>query len=312
MTNKLLPSFIIIGAGKSGTTALHHFLSEHPEVFMTPVKETNFFELEGIPIQSDPVQDPERLYHYPQSINNWDDYTALFADAGYARAIGEASPMYLYGKRAPKHIHDTLPNVKLVAILREPVDRLYSRWLHLLRDGNDPIGPFEGCLDQNSIWWKRNDLIQEGFYGTHLKRYVELFSPDQLLVFLHDDLKHNPQQVMRDLFEFIGVNPDFQAPLEREYNVSGKPKNPVVDRLIGSNSILIQSAKRVAPGLVDQLKDGKVKQWLTNMRKQNMDRPTIDSAFKNTIFQEVYAEEVTKLETLINRDITHWKTKYTI
>jgi len=310
MTKTLLPSFIIIGAGKSGTTALHHFLSEHPEVFMTPVKETNFFELEGMPVLSDPTDDPERLYHYPQSINNWNDYNALFAQAGDVKAIGEASPMYLYGKRAPQHIHDKLPNVKLVAILREPVDRLYSRWLHLLRDGNDPIGSFEGCMDRESIWWKRNDLIQEGLYGTHIKRYVDLFTPDQLKIFLHDDLKHNPQQVMKELFEFIGVDPGFQAPLEREYNVSGKPKNSLVDRLIGSNSILIQSAKRIAPGVVNQIKDGKAKQWLTAMRKQNMDRPAIDKAFKNTIFQEVYADEVDKLEALIQRDLTHWKTKY--
>jgi hypothetical protein len=308
--SNLLPSFIIIGAGKSGTTALHHFLSVHPEVFMTPVKETNFFELEGLPTHTDPADDPDRLYHYPQSINNWSDYKALFAQAIDVKAIGEASPMYLYGKRAPQHIHEKLPNVKLIAILREPVDRLYSRWLHLLRDGNDPIGNFEGCLNRDSIWWKRNDLVQEGFYGTHLARYVELFPNDQLKIFLHDDLKHNSSKVMKELFDFIGVDSSFQAPLEREYNVSGKPKNSAVDRLIGSNSFVIQTAKKIAPSLVDQFKDGKAKQWLTNLRKKNMDRPTIDKAFKQQLFNEVYADEIDKLEQLIGRDLSHWKTKY--
>jgi hypothetical protein len=306
----LLPTFILIGAGKSGTTALHHFLNQHPDVFMTPVKETNFFELEGRPIVSDPKTDPDRLYHYPQSINNWEDYKGLFADSGKVKAIGEASPMYLYGKRAPEHIKERLPNVKLIAILREPVDRLYSRWTHLLRDGNDPIGPFEGCLNHDSIWWKRNDLVTEGFYGTNIKRYFDLFPKEQIKVFLHDDLRNDSEKVMRELFAFIGVDSDFKADLEREYNVSGKPKNKLIDTLIGSNSILIKSVKAIAPGLIDALKEGAAQKLLTNLRKKNMERPDVDKAFKYKLFNEVYAQEVNLLEEVIGRDLTHWKNKY--
>jgi len=310
MENTVLPTFIIIGAGKSGTTALHHLLNTHPEVYMTPVKETNFFELEGKPIISDPKDDPDRLYHYPQSVNTWEDYKNLFKEAGDVKAIGEASPMYLYGKDAAKNIKEKLPNVKIIATLREPVDRLYSRWLHLLRDGNDPIGDFEDCLDKKSIWWKRNDLVREGFYGTNIKRYIDLFPESQLKIFLYDDLRNKPDTVMKELFDFIGVDSKFEPPVDREYNVSGKPKNSFIDNLIGTNSVLINTAKKVAPSITNQFKDGRAKQWLTKLRKKNMDRPEIKKDFKLKLFNEVYYDEIDKLEKLINKDLSAWKNKY--
>jgi hypothetical protein len=310
MTNSPLPTFLIIGAGKSGTTAVYEFLDMHPEVFMSKIKETNFFELEGKPVIIDPKDDPENLFHYPQSINNWEDYKNLFKDAGQKKARGEASPMYLYGKRAPMHIKEKLPDVKLIAILREPVDRLYSRWLHIIRDQNETIGDFKGCLDKTSIWWRRNDLIKEGFFGTNLKRYFDIFPKSQLKVLIYDDLKENPEAVMKEIYEFIGVHPSFKPDLGREYNVSGKPKNPIIDKLIGTNGIIIKAAKKIAPSLMEKLKNGKAKQFLTNLRKKNMERPDVGNDFKLKLFNEVYLKEVELLEKLIDRDLTSWKTRY--
>ena len=305
---EILPNFIIIGAGKSGTTALHNYCHAHPEVFMTGVKETNFFELEGKPIESNSISDPERLYHYPQSINNWEDYKNLFKEVENEIAYGETSPMYLYGKRAPFHIREKLPYVKIIAILREPVNRLYSRWLHLLRDGNDPIGDFENSMDKSSIWWRRNDLVTEGFYFDHLKRYYELFPKEQIKVFLYDDLRQDSSKVMRELFDFIGVDSNFVPDLDREYNVSGKPKNAILDKLVGANSILIKTAKSVAPGLVEKLKESSgVNKVLLDVRKQNMERPDISMAFKKQLYDSVYKSQIEQLETLIDRDLSKWK-----
>jgi hypothetical protein len=310
MEKPTLPTFLIIGAGKSGTTAVYHFLDEHPDVFMSPVKETNFFELEGQPINKNTTDDPENLHHYPQSINTWSNYKKLFENAKNFKAVGEASPMYLYGKRSPEHIKNKLPDVKLIAILREPVDRLYSRWMHLLRDGAESIGEFENCLDRSSIWWKRNDLVTEGFYGTNLNRYTDLFPDSQLKVFLYDDLKQDPEKFMKEVFQFIEVDDTFKPSLEREYNVSGKPKNPLINNLIGTNSLLIKTAKKLIPISPEQLKKGRAKQLLTYIRKKNMDRPEISNEFKLKLFNEVYLSEVEKLEELINRDLSFWKTKY--
>lgn len=305
-----LPTFIIIGAGKSGTTALHNYCEAHPQVFMTSVKETNFFELEGHTINHNQEDDPEQLFHYPQSITTWEDYRNLFSEVTNEVALGETSPMYLYGKRAPQHIKEKLPDVKLIAILREPVNRLYSRWTHLLRDQNDPVAnmDFSQALDKDTLWWKRNDLVREGMYYTHISRYFELFDRSQLKVFLFDDLRNNSELVMQELFDFIGVDSSFKPDLDREYNVSGKPKNPIVDSLIGTNSILINTAKKLAPGLVEKIKQsGQAQKMLTDVRKKNMEKPVVSDDVNAAIYKKYYQEEVEKLEGLLQRDLSKWK-----
>ena len=157
---------------------------------------------------------------------------------------------------------------------------------------------------------QEEEVVTEGFYGSNIKRYFDLFPKEQIKVFLHDDLRNDSEKVMRELFDFIGVDSDFKADLEREYNVSGKPKNKLMDTLIGSNSVLIKSVKAIAPGLIDALKEGAAQKVLTNLRKKNMERPDVDKAFKHKLFNEVYAQKVNLLEEVIGRDLTHWKNKY--
>lgn len=303
-----LPTFVIIGAGKSGTTAIHEYCDQHPEVFMTRVKETNFFELEDQKISYTVKEDPERLHHYPQSINNLEDYKNLYLEAeGTEKALGETSPMYLYGKRAPTNIKKNVPEIKIVAILRQPIDRLYSRYLHLSRDGHQPTEHFEDALDQSTIWWKRNDLVTEGFYYTHLKRYYDLFNEKQIKIFLYEDLRQDSERIMRELFDFIGVDSTFRPSLETEYNVSGKPKNPIIDKLIGSNSILIKTAKSIAPNLISRLKNSPAAQkQLTDLRKKNLDRSKLSAEIRNRFLDEVYGDEIQKLSKLLARDLSHW------
>ena len=305
---KNMPTFIIIGAGKSGTTAIHHYCDQHPEVFMTRIKETNFFELEGQKIHYTKAEDPLLLNHYPQSVNNLKDYQALYREAeDDVRALGETSPMYLYGKNAPSKIREYVPDVKLIAILRQPIDRLYSRFLHLCRDGDQPTERFEDALNRDTIWWERNDLVTEGFYYTHLKRYFELFDRSQLKVFLYEDLRKDSEQLMVDLFTFIGVDPSFRPSLETEYNVSGKPKNALIDALIGSNSIIIKTAKALAPGLVNKLKGSPAAQKrLTDLRKKNLDRTPPSPEVRKRFIDEVYGKEIEQLGQLLNRDLSHW------
>lgn len=305
---KELPTFAIIGAGKSGTTAIHEYCDQHPEVFMTRIKETNFFELEGEKVIYTPEEDPLQFHYYPQSINNIKDYKALYLEAeGTEKALGETSPMYLYGKKAPQNIKRYVPDIKLIAILRQPTDRLYSRYLHLSRDGDQPNGNFEDALDKDSIWWQRNDLVSEGFYYSHLKRYFETFDRNQLKVFLYDDLRKDPEKVMTELFSFIGVDPTFRPSLETEYNVSGKPKNPIINSLIGSNSIIINAAKKIAPGLVSKLKNSPAAQkQLTELRKKNLDRTPPTPEIRQRFLDEVYGDEIQNLAKLLNRDLSHW------
>ncbi|QTN39560.1 sulfotransferase [Cryomorphaceae bacterium] len=301
------PTFLIIGAGKSGTTALHAYLDQHPDVYMSSVKETNFFALEGVDVKREGDQSEDQMEHYPWAITDRGEYLKLFEEAGKVSAKGETSPMYLYNEKAPVNIKAWNPEMKLIAILREPVDRLYSRYMHLVREHRAPSKDFMNCLDSNSIWWKRNDLVREGFYGTYIERYFNQFNPEQIKVFLYEDLRSDELRVIKEIYAFIGVDADFIPDTERQHNVSGKIKNPVVDALFGQRSILKRAIRSLAPGLVEKLRSSEgAQKMVQNIRSKNLEKAPLSPEDRRRIQEEVYASEMEKLSRLLNRDLGHW------
>jgi len=299
------PNFLVIGAGKSGTTSLYEYLKDHPEVFMSSVKETNFFALEGESIEQ--KNDPDQMHHYPWSITDYEDYQDLFKGVNKEKAVGEVSPMYLYSEKAALSIKERLPEVRLIAILRQPVDRLYSRYLHLARENRTPTSEFADTLNKKSIWWKRNDLIQEGFYHTHLNKYFQLFPKEQIKVVLYDDFRLNPQKVLKDIYEFIGVDSSYSPNLKTEFNVSGIVANKKIDSIIGQNSVVKKWIGTVAPQLFNYLSANKnIKSWVNQLRNRNLKRPSLSFELKKQV-NEIYKSEIDSLQSLINRDLSHWQ-----
>ena len=137
-----LPNFLIIGAMKSGTTSLYHYLKQHPQIYMSSIKEPNFFALEGSNLDFNGAEGKEQIQRLikRESIINIEEYRALFRRAAHETAIGEASPMYLYSPEAPYRIRYYVPEAKLITILRNPVERAYSAFLYMTRDGREPLG----------------------------------------------------------------------------------------------------------------------------------------------------------------------------
>lgn len=301
-----MPDFLIIGAGKSGTTSLDYYLQSHPEVYMCPVKEPNFFALEG-EAMVDEKDDPERLYHYPWSVTALDKYQALFEEAPAGAIKGDVSPMYMYGTKAPANIKRYIPDVKLIAILRQPAERLYSRYLHLAREDALPTSGFSDCLDRSSIWWRRNDLVQEGFYYTHLSRYFEMFPAEQIKVFLYDDIREDLQKSMHDLFDFLGVDQDVELDYSIQLNQSGFIKSKWKDKLIGQRSIVKYIMEKTAPALYNKLRNSNLlKKKIQNLRGKNLEKPGIEPRVYNKLTTEVYGEEIKNLQQLLQRDLSHW------
>ena len=183
----IMPNFLIIGAAKSGTSAIYHYLKQHPQIYMSPIKEPYFFAFEGEKLN---FQGPGLTIN-ESSIKEIESYRNLFQGVSDEVAIGEASTLYLYIPKAPTLIKQYVPNIKLIAILRNPVDRAYSSFMHLIRDQQEPITDFAQALKaeesriQNNwgFLWRYQDI---GFYSVQLKRYFEKFDRSQIKVYLYD------------------------------------------------------------------------------------------------------------------------------
>ena len=168
-----LPDFLIIGAPKAGTTALHAALARHQALFMSPVKEPKFFLIDGPP----PTRGggPGDIPTYREHIWRRADYEALFAGAPAGAFRGESTPFYLYDRQAQRRIRDLIPDVKMIAMLRDPVERAHSNWTHLWSAGLDPIDDFvAACADEDrrvaAGWAQFWHYTRLGRYGEQLEQ----------------------------------------------------------------------------------------------------------------------------------------------
>lgn len=301
-----LPNFIVIGAGKSGTTTLYEFLAQHPQVHMSAIKETNYFAL----TEADKVaaeNDPEQQFNFGESVWDWQSYQALFNPSEAKKALGEVSPKYLYTALAADRIKAEIPEVKLIAILRHPAERLHSRHTHLVRENRHVGQDIAEAVQRDSIWWRRNDLVPEGFYYKHLSYYYQLFKKEQIKVYLFEDLQQNQDQLLQDLFGFIGVDANFKPKSEVRYNVSGKVKNPIVDGLIGQKSVLKRVVGSISPQLINTLKKSRwMRDKLEQARAKNLEKIPLSKESKQLVINQIYKEDIEQLQTLIGKDLSHW------
>ncbi len=221
------PNFLIIGATKSGTTSLYHYLSQHPEIYMTPIKEPHFFAYEGQTLDFKGTGDME-IASQMIVTERW-RYEQLFEGVTNEKAIGEASAMYLYCEGTAERIKQYLPDVKLIVILRNPIERAYSSYIHLRRDQREHLTDFMEALDAEesrieSNWMPIWHYKKMGFYFEQLNIYFQLFKKDQIKIYLFDDIKKQPVATMQALYNWLNVDSSFVPDMSLKYNVSGLPK----------------------------------------------------------------------------------------
>ena len=203
----MLPNFLIIGATKAGTTSVHHYLDQHPEIFMCKRKETNFFS-----------QDSATCF-LGDAIRTREEYEREFDAVRNEKAIGETSPAYLAVPMAPKNIHDDIPNAKLIAILRDPAERAYSHYLMRRRQKKEFRNSFEECIDEEDLDPQRS-YKSRGFYGEQMERYRNVFPEKQMKIFLYEDFVKDPKKILREIFLFLGVDPNFSPDMSERYNAN--------------------------------------------------------------------------------------------
>lgn len=193
----MMPSFIIIGAQKAASTYLVACLAEHPEIYMYR---------EEIPFFEDPDYEPGRLPQFLQ----------LFDKANGKKAVGFKRPNYLAKPECPRRLHAHFPDAKLIAVLRNPIDRAVSAYFHYMQNGFIPIEPLNdgmrSVIDKVHAdeYPAGRDIVEYGFYAKQLQRYLADFTSDQLLVAFYDDIKTAPEKVVSEVYGFLGVAKDYR------------------------------------------------------------------------------------------------------
>lgn len=304
-----LPNFIVIGAPRCGTTALYYTLDKHPQVYMSLIKETNFFLYyqTNDPPPSFNIERREKLAQ--KSVRTMDDYLACFRDAGNHVAVGEASPNYMAAPEAPKRINSLLPDAKLIAILRQPIERAYSHYLFTYRqprDHSEAKANFAEKLELNERKIAA-DGVGTSFLGgsryyEQLRGFFDIFDSKQIHVCLYEEMQ-NPL-FFPSIFKFLGVDDSYHADLALRYNQSGQPKSSGLQRLIKKKiTPFKQMARRYLPSSVTMAMGHLQHRFSSSNIVRSEDLPKEQ---RIELTRHYFDEDIQRLQDLLGRDLSLW------
>jgi len=270
------PTFVIAGAMRSGTTALAAWLRDHPEVFMAPVKEIHYFD------------------------RNYDEgpdwYAAHFSGHRDERAVGEATPNYLYQGVALERLRRDVPDVRLVILLRDPVARAHSHYLHRFSGGHEELS-FDEAIDAEpqrlaegtDLDRAHHSYVDRGRYLGQLRRVRELFPSEAVSIHLFEDLRDRPREVFAEVARFIGVDPDLVP-------------DSVGDQANAFQEFRSLRLRRFAHRLPKPLRDA-----VGRLNRVQVDRyPDLSPTTVHRL-RELYAGERDELAGLLGRDLHEWR-----
>ena len=242
------------------------------------------------------------------------DYEALFSHCcGANMAVGEASTGYLYDPNAPSKIFELLGGVRIIIILRNPVDMSFALWRHMRRIGKRGEGlPFRGALDaepariadpsfngyERESWYANFHYFNRALYHEQVSRYIDTFGRENVRVYLFEEFRKDPLKTCRDLYSFIGVDPDFTPGLEAQ-NVGVDVRHRGLGKLVKAPPAPLKMASKVLPG---GLVSG-VKGMMTRLNTRPT--PKLDEALRKELVER-YRPDVLKLSALIGKDLTGW------
>jgi len=310
------PNFFIVGAPKAATTFLYESLQQHPQVYMSPLKEPNYFASEMRP-ELFPAEARARVARQMQEleaylrgdmrekrfggfVTSWEDYLKLFRNVSDQVAIGEASPSYLWSRTAAQNIVSRLPHARIIINLRNPIERAYSHYLHQVTEGltnqtfREAIeatlraGPERFAIERT--------LLEFGQYCGQIKRYQKEFPREQIHISLYEDLARAPAALMESLLTFLGVDPDIR------FDAARRHLEPRIPKLNGVAYVLKRS--RLWPHLrklLPQPLGPRLRSALLRSRRSLVMSPA-DRAFLN----EYYRNEIGDLSALLGRDLSSW------
>ena len=301
-----LPDFLIVGAERAGTTSLHYYLSQHPDIYMSLLKELNFFSYFEKPsyIKESVIKRHKKFGSNIKLIDNLNDYTVFFKDASEKQVIGEASVTYLYFYEESianiKEIYGRYAkDVKIIIILRNPSKRAFSHWSMRIQQGDENLD-FIAAIKAINKRSKESpfighDYIGFGNYCKQVKAYIGDFQHIKIVLF--EDLVSKTYETLKCIFEFLGVKKDFR-PHIAPTNPSGIPKNKkLYSFLISQNPI-----RKILSGLLR----GKLKVITKNLISKYMLNKECMTKSERKYLIDIYKDDIKELQSIINRDLSLW------
>jgi hypothetical protein len=293
-----LPNFLGIGVEKAGTTSIYNYLKQHPQVYMSPVKETNFLERDWEHV------DDETKRRKKDRIDTFEKYSQLFNKVTDEIAIGEISPNYLFHyQSSSERILRYVPQAKLIAILRDPADRAYSDYLMHVRDA---IGQNVRSLsEQIESRSQQSFTIRKGFYYEPLKYFFDKFGADQIRVYLYDDLCQDAIALIQDMYQFIEVDNTFVPDVTIRNQVAQVPKVNTLNTLLKRQNPVRSVAASVLRLVLPLSARQTIRSALINLNSQDKNQMSFSPEDRSKLI-ELYREDILKLQDLLQRDLSSW------
>jgi hypothetical protein len=310
------PNFFIVGAPKAGSTALYHYLEQHAQIYLSPLKEPNFFASE---LRIDNFRESDRprirremraLQAYLQGdlrekrfgglIATWEDYLQLFRNVSGEVAIGEATPCYLWSETASRNIAQRIPHAKIIMSLRNPADRAFSQYLHMMTTGSvrKPFGELitAALRGEHRFFGPTWPFLEFGQYYEQVKRYMDEFPRSQIHISLYEDLETTPAVLLQDLFSHLGVDANFDVDFSVRHLEPRVPKLATPVYFLKKLGIW-SSMSALAPAVLRR----RLRSQIFRARAS-----LAIGATERSRLVEYYRDDVMKLQSLIDSDLSAW------
>jgi hypothetical protein len=310
------PNFFLAGAPKAGTTSLYRYLDQHPQIYMSPIKEPSYFAEEMrfgnfteewkkmAAARNEALREyldgPVKEKFSGGPVEEWTDYGKLFQQVKGESAIGEASVCYLWSKTAARNIASVFPDAKILVVLRNPIERAFSQYRHMLSFAGSHV-TFGEHIDaslrsKSTRIGELNPFLEFGFYYQQLRRYFDLFPRERIGISFHADYLQSPQAMLHDTFGFLGVDPSFAPDFSERHMRAAIPRWYTINRMLKRSG---------AWRLMRDFSPLRLRRKLRSVvfEPRHSIRPEASDCAR---LAEYYRDDVMNLSSLLSRDLSGW------
>lgn len=297
-------NFFIVGAAKSGTTSLFHYLPQHPQIFFPKnIKEPAYFSYEflNFPMKRDHIS--------KLTLQNWwgvstlEQYEAIYNEAKDEKILGDASIEYLMLPQCAKKIKAYNPEAKIFICLRDPAERAYSHYMQNIRDNFETLSFAEAVSEEVEKQRKLDNFAyrywykEMGNYANQVKTYLDVFGKENVMVILYEDLLQNEEDILAKICSFLKID-SYTFETGSNFNLSGRVKNRSMYNLTNRENILKKILRPIIP---TQLRH----KIAHNLNKKNIVKEKMNPEAR-TMLKAYFKEDIQALEKIIDRDCSKW------